>query len=55
MQRLTALRSPMLRAQVQALRLRIDAPWPSEQAKARRRAHRLVLVVGCRIFREPTP
>ena len=36
--------SPMLRLQVQMLRLRPDAPWPSELAKARRQMHRFVLV-----------
>lgn len=45
----------MLAAQVQCLRLRLDAPWPSELSRARRRLHRLVLVIGCRHYWESKP
>lgn len=34
----------MLRLQVEMLRLRIDAPWPLEQAEARKNAMRQVII-----------
>lgn len=41
---LPALRSPMLAAQVKCLRLRLDAPWTLEQAEAKKKALRLVVI-----------